>query len=70
MKKYSKYGLSLVLFLLVSFFVQPLILSLSKSPSGTNDEIAYIAVGINLILGAVIGCTALIISTIRENNNK
>ena len=67
MKKYSKYVLSLVLFLLVSFFVQPLILAFSKSPNGTHDEIAYIGVGINLILGAIIGCTALIIATIKES---
>jgi hypothetical protein len=70
MRNYSKYVLSLVLFLLVSFFVQPLILSLSKSPDGTHNEIAYIRVGINLILGAIIGCTALITSTIKENKGK
>jgi ABC-type transport system involved in multi-copper enzyme maturation permease subunit len=62
--------LALLLFLLISFCAEPLILLLSKSPNGANDEIAYIRVGINLIFGVIVGCTALIISTIKENSKK
>ena len=70
MKKYTKYMLALLLLLLTFFLIEPLILSLSKSLDGTHDEIAYIRVGINLILGVIVGCTTLIIYTIKENSQK
>jgi hypothetical protein len=66
MKSYFKYILSFVMSLLAFVIAMVLLDELGKG--STDPQMAFIHYGIVIIIAIMIGCTTLIITTIKENN--
>lgn len=65
-KNYSRHLLSIFISLISYFIADILIIQLSKSPNGTNTDFGYVEIGIKLIIAIIVGCTSLIIFTIKS----
>ena len=67
MKKYSKYIISFFIVVVAYLISFVLIIQVSASPNGPSTDLSYISSEINLIISVIIGCTSLVIFTIKSS---